>query len=100
MVNYQQSRIYRLVCNNTNQQYVGSTTQSLRNRLAGHVANYKIWQKSGNAYVTSFEIIKGGNYDIILLENYPCETKDQLHARERHYIETTDNVNRNIPSRT
>ena len=34
------------------------------------------------------------------MENYPCENKEQLNARERFYIETIECVNKNIPTRT
>jgi uncharacterized protein YjgD (DUF1641 family) len=49
--------------------------------------------------MTSYDIIKNGNYDIILIENYNCETKEQLHSRERFYIETNNCVNKYIPTR-
>jgi len=35
-----------------------------------------------------------------LLEHYPCNNQDELNARERHYIQTINCINRNIPSRT
>jgi queuine/archaeosine tRNA-ribosyltransferase len=51
--------------------------------------------------VTSFKIIENGDYDIILLEEVKdCENKEQLRARERHYIESLDCVNKTIPGRT
>lgn len=36
---------------------------------------------------------------IVLLEDYPCEDKEQLLKRERHYIESLICVNKRIPSR-
>ena len=53
-----------------------------------------------NKYVTSYKVIENGDCSIILLENYPCENKEQLNARERFYIETIECVNKNIPTRT
>ena len=42
-----------------------------------------------------------GNCKIILIEDYPCERKEQLHARERYWIENSENVvNKMIPTRT
>ena len=41
-----------------------------------------------------------GNYDIVLIEEYPCQNKDQLHSRERFYIESIKCVNKIIPTRT
>ena len=50
--------------------------------------------------MTSFQIFDNNNYDIILIENYPCERKDELHARERYYIESLKCVNKQFPGRT
>ena len=68
-----------------------------------HRSNYKAWLKDNtNQYITSYEILKLENYSIILIENYPCNNKDELQARERHYIELNKNiiVNKVIPLRT
>ena len=51
-------------------------------------------------YVTSFEVIKSGDFDIILIEHFPCESKEELHKRERYWIERINKVNKNIPTRT
>ena len=42
--------------------------------------------------MTSFELIKLGEINIVLIESYPCKSKDDLHARERHYIEQFKNI--------
>lgn len=46
--------------------------------------------------------MSAGDYDIILLEDYPCNSKNELHSRERYYIELNISivVNRCIPTRT
>ena len=84
--------------NNTNGNiYVGSTCQTtLAQRLSEHVSKYKRYMNGKQHYVTSFEIIKNGDYDMVLLEACSCETKDELHARERHYIESLNCVNKRI----
>ena len=56
-------------------------------------------RKHFKSYISSFQVLENNNYDIILIESYPCETKDQLYSRERHYIETLDCVNLVIPGR-
>ena len=101
MVNYALGKIYKIVCNNTGLIYIGSTCEpTLARRLAGHVGNYKQYKKGKCKYITSFKVIEGDNYDIILIEEIPCESKDQLHKRERYFIESNECVNRNIPTRT
>lgn len=51
-------------------------------------------------YISSYQLLQYPDVDIILLENYPCNNKQELHARERHYIELLDCVNKCIPTRT
>jgi hypothetical protein len=35
--------------------------------------------------MSSFEIIEEGDYTIILIELYPCDSKDELFSRERFW---------------
>ena len=59
MVNYQLGKIYKIVCNETGEMYIGSTCEpTLARRLATHVGQYKSW-KNGKGYkVMSFDIIE------------------------------------------
>ena len=92
MVNYQLSKIYRIVCNETGEQYIGATCQKkLCTRLAQHVSKKNCSSKG---------ILERGNYSMLLIESYPCSSKDELHQRERYYIESLECVNKNIPTRT
>ena len=100
MLDYSKSKIYRIVCNITGLVYIGSTSQSLIQRLQDHKFKYKSYLNKSNNYTSSFKIIENENYDIILIEDFPCERKEQLHSRERFWIENTDCVNKNIPTRT
>jgi len=47
-----------------------------------------------------FAASDGGDYAIRLIEDCPCDRKEQLLARERHFIETIDCVNKKVPLRT
>ena len=99
--NYQLSKVYQIVCLTTGQKYVGSTTQkTLAERLAGHVRSFKCWKNGKSNFVTSFTILEQGNYQIELLEAYPCNSKDELNAREGHYIRTIECVNKITLGRT
>jgi hypothetical protein len=100
MVNYNNSRIYKIVDNTNNNIYIGSTTKTLSQRLAKHRSHYNDFLKDRGNYMTSFDILQNGNYDIVLLEEVKCENKEQLHQRERHYIEALVCVNKFIPCRT
>jgi len=94
MNKYSQGKIYKIVDNTNNNVYYGSTTDTLSRRLSKHKYDSKI-----RSSCRSLLIIKNGNYDIILIENYPCESKEQLETRERYYIENNECVNINIPGR-
>ena len=97
MVNYQKGKIYKIISLHTDKCYVGSTTKDrLSNRLAGHRSDFK----TGNKNTSSKYILELGDYEIVLLELFPCNSKDELHARERNYIETLDCVNKCIPTRS
>lgn len=101
MPDYQLSKIYQLVCLTTGEKYVGSTTEpTLARRLAGHCRTYKCWLNGKDHYTSSFSIIERGNYQIELLETYPCNSKDELNSREGHYIRTLDCINRRVEGRT
>jgi hypothetical protein len=90
MVNYSLGKIYKIVCNITGETYIGSTCQkSLSLRLSSH--------KSIDNKTYSRQIIERDNFSIVLLEDYPCQTRDQLRARERHWIDSTVCINKNKP---
>jgi hypothetical protein len=101
MSKYNNSKIYKIIDNSNGNIYIGSTIEKyISNRLGGHVKAYKKYLNNKHNYITSFEIIKNGNYVIVLIENVNCETKEQLHARERYYIESMNCVNIKIPARS
>jgi len=97
-MDYQNGKIYRLVSNVSDKQYIGSTITSLSKRLYQHKSNYKCFiQGSKQAYISSFDVIEEDDYDIILIEEYPCQNKNELERRERFYIESMDCINRKVP---
>jgi len=86
---YNNGKIYKLVSNETDKIYIGSTCKErLCQRLAKHKANYKDWIKdNNNGYISSYELFKLGNVEIVLLESINCNTKDELLKKEREYID-------------
>jgi hypothetical protein len=95
---YQKGKIYRMTCGDLT--YIGSTCQPLCERKARHHSQYKQWIEGKKHYITSFDLFKIGNPEITLIEDFPCDRKEQLLQRERHYIETLTCVNKMIPGRT
>jgi hypothetical protein len=98
---YQNAKIYKITDNTNATIYIGSTCKKLCQRIAQHRAHYKAYLNNNYNYVTSFEILKNCDYDIILLEQCQgIENIEQLRARERYYIDTLNCVNKNIPGQT
>lgn len=90
VLSYSDAKIYKLICLNTGLIYVGSTCQPLSKRLAGH--------KSIHNHTRSKQIIEGGNFIIVLIENYPCDSVEELRAKEYATIENTVCINRKLLS--
>src|SRR5438445_12363270 len=97
---YQNAKVYKIHCNITQTVYVGSTTSDLPKRLGFHESAYKAYKKGDRGYVSSFEVLKGDDYQIILLERFPCESRQQLLIREGLYVKAIPCVNKQRPART
>jgi hypothetical protein len=98
---YSKSKIYKIIDNTNQNIYIGSTIKPLSQRLSKHKTSYKRYLNGTHSYMTSFEIIKNRNYNIVLLEECPTILNiEQLHARERYWIELLECINKNIPGRS
>ena len=91
MTDYSQGKIYKIV-GEDGSTYYGSTVQSLKSRIRRHPSD-----KKTTAYQ---KIISKMGWTYELIENYPCESKEQLLTREAWYIRENPCVNRIIPRRT
>ena len=85
---YQRGKIYKIISNHTDKIYIGSTTEpTLARRLTGHTQNYKSYLAGNDRYVSSYELLQHPDYKIILIESYPCNSKDELLSREQFHID-------------
>jgi hypothetical protein len=100
MPDYQKGKIYKIVSDNIEGTYYGSTADTLWSRFGKHNKDFRAWKKGSKKYYTSYKLIEAGNASIVLVEYFPCNSKIELKARERWYIENNDCVNKNIPNRT
>lgn len=100
MNRYNHSSIYKIVSNVTQDVYYGSTCKKLSARLAQHRQTYKRYLNGKYHYVTSFKVLETDSYNIILVQSCNFETKEQLLAAERYYIDTFECVNKILPGRT
>lgn len=94
---YKNAKIYKIVDNTNGNIYIGSTCKKLCQRLGQHVSSFKQYLSNKEyikPYLTSFEILKNGNYQIVLIEEYKtCENIEQLRKKEREYIDNIECVN-------
>ena len=104
MVNYSNTKIYKIESSQGPKIYIGSTSQKyLSKRMEEHRSHYKSWKEGKRRKTRSFELFEEYGVEscsIILLESFPCDSKDEAHAREAYHIKTVDCVNRTIPQRT
>jgi hypothetical protein len=100
MEDYSQGKIYKIISSECDDVYYGSTVETLKRRLQKHKSSYNHFLKGKKRPMTSFQILEKGNYHIVLVEDYPCNSKEELQLRERFYIENNECVNKFIPGRT
>ena len=86
---YQNGKIYKLICSETGNVYIGSTILTLDDRLKRHTAS------SNNCMSKTF--IKP---IIVLIKEYPCNNKTELEKEEVIFIKEVNCVNKVIPGRT
>lgn len=86
MPNYQDGKIYKIVGNGMT--YYGSTTIPLSKRFYDH---------KHQTTCSSKEIVCHEDCEILLVENYPCETRQELLKRERFYIDNFQCINKVRP---
>jgi hypothetical protein len=87
MINYQNGKIYSIRSYQTELIYIGSTTRPLSQRLGEHRIQYK-----KNSAMSSKEILKYPDYYIELIENFPCNSKEELEKREGYFIKQNINI--------
>jgi hypothetical protein len=100
MPDYQLSKIYKLWSPSTNLIYIGSTTQYIAQRLAEHIRIYRRYKNNKGHFLTSFKILECEDYKIELLEEYPCNNREQLFKKEGEYIKSLNCVNKLIMGKT
>jgi hypothetical protein len=105
MPDYSKTIIYKIICkdSNINDYYIGHTT-NLYNRNAKHKSDCNNEKsKSYNLKVYQFIRNNGGfeNWEIIKIEDYPCENKLEALKRENYLVkELKSSLNSDIPGRT
>ena len=86
MVNYQNGKIYKIINYVNENIYVGSTVKRLCNRMAHH----RDLARNNNTTKLYQHMREIGieNFKIVLIENYSCNSKEELLSKEDEYIRT------------
>ncbi len=82
MPNYQNGKIYKITSPSTDKIYIGSTTQLLKERFSQHRSRFKKCRKQ----YSSRHLLKYNDCIIELIEDYPCNSKNELIEREQFYV--------------
>ncbi len=103
MPDYTKGKIYRIIptCEyDDGDIYIGSTINLLAYRMGGHIAQYK---HNAAHFISSkllFDKYGCDKCKIELIEDYPCNNKQELLRREGEIILLTKCINKNVPGRT
>jgi len=102
MPNYKKAKIYKLVSENTDKIYIGSTCNKLKIRASTHKARYKRYLAGIGTYTTAFEILKEPDVEAVLIKKYKLDTVEQLRKKEAKWIlkkrgKGITVVNKNMP---
>lgn len=85
--------IYEIVCNDTGERYIGSTTQNLSTRIAHHRSIKK------NRCCSKI-IIDRNNYCYNILETIIINDIKELRIKEREYYDKLECINKQRPYRS
>ena len=101
--NYQNGKFYRVVDKSYQMCYIGSTIEKLANRMNAHKSKYKKYKENIYNRVAVYDIFDAfgmENCKIELIEFYPCNSKEELYAREGYHQQQENCVNKYIAGRT
>ena len=77
-------KIYKIISNNSDRIYIGSTVFKIEDRLSKHMIDYEFYEKNKYHYCSSYEVLRKGECKILLLEDNI--TKKDLLSKESEYI--------------
>jgi hypothetical protein len=112
MVNYGNSKIYRVINLINLKTYIGGTTKDLKHRITEIINEHflKLYVNNKECFFINdplefFSDIQETNFNdlkavknylrIELIEDYPCDSKQELNERVKLYIDENECVNKN-----
>ena len=95
MVDYTKTKIYKIVSNSGDKVYVDATAKNyLSQRLQQHKNDFKKFKEGKMKFQMVFELFDRygvENCKIILIESFPCMSKDEKTARMEHHKKAAGN---------
>lgn len=67
--------------------YVGSTMETMKERMKLHHKAYKRWLNGNESNCGSYNIIKNEGYEILIIEEIENETKQECKQREQFWLD-------------
>lgn len=80
------SFIYKIVSNQTNKIYIGSTTQELSKRFCRHKSDYRLQKNK----IGSFEVLQYDDARIVMIEEFEDISKEELIFYEQYHFELNE----------
>lgn len=102
-MDYKNGKIYKIVDNAYTKMYIGSTTQPLCKRFWCHKSKYKKWLENKKYKISAYDLFDEfsiENCKIELIENYECNSKEELEKKEGEHIKNNNCVNKYVAGRT
>ena len=103
MNRYENGKIYMITDIAMTKKYIGSTTESLKKRFERHRSKYQEYLRGGADNTRSywlFDEFGVANCKILLIKNFPCNSREELEREEGNIIKGEDCINRVIAGRT
>ena len=100
---YQNSKIYKITDHGYTECYIGSTFDALSNRFAKHRQGYNGYKNGKKKYCTAYSLFEKYGIDglkIELMEEFPCQNREQLRKQEGFHIQNNTCVNKLVAGRS
>lgn len=99
-MDYKNGKVYQILNTITDDAYIGSTCQPLSKRMAKHRVNVNQITTQHRPLYVKMKEIGVDNFYIELLEECPCDNKEQLRKKEGQYIREIGTLNCWLAGRT
>ena len=97
---YRNGKIYKVFNTIDDSIYIGSTVQSLSHRMIKHKDDVKSNKEYQTTICKLMKQLGVEHFYIELVESYPCDSKEELNAREGFWIKQLATVNKQITGRS